>query len=91
VSKDDNLANLLLGVQPFFEEEYTDDILGTIDSPMASATNSSRLVEELEIEGLNLVGFIESINLTFFSELRKPKLGELGSLNLNVLGDSFSY
>jgi hypothetical protein len=37
-----------------------------------------------------LDGLTSSSNLTFFSELKKPKLGELGSLNLNVLGASFS-
>jgi hypothetical protein len=66
-------------------------MLGVIDSPIELETSSSRLVGELDNDGLNLVGFIESINLTFFSELKKPRFGELGSLNLNVLGDSFSY
>jgi hypothetical protein len=46
---------------------------------------SSRLLLFLEKEALYLVGFTLSINLIFFSELRKPKLGDLLSLNLNVL------
>jgi hypothetical protein len=46
---------------------------------------SSRLLLPLDKEGLNLVGLTLSISLTFFSELKNPKLGDLLSLNLKVL------
>jgi hypothetical protein len=37
-----------------------------------------------------LDGLTSSSNLTFFSELKKPKLGDFRSLNLNVLPSLFS-
>jgi hypothetical protein len=65
-------------------------ILGVIESLIDEETMSSKLFTPLSIDALNAVGFTSFINLTFFSELKKPKLGDLRSLNLNVLDESLS-
>jgi hypothetical protein len=59
-------------------------------SPIELETMSSRLLEPFENDELNFEGFISSTNLIFFSELRKDKFADLGSLNLKVRGDSSS-
>jgi hypothetical protein len=53
-----------------------------MESPIEFETISSRLLLLADNEGFNLVGLILSISLTFFSELKKPILGDLLSLNL---------
>jgi hypothetical protein len=90
VSKVETLTSLLESTQSFLEEEYTVLKLGVIVSPIELETKSFRLLAFLVIDELYLEGLISSINLIFFSELKKPRLGDFRSLNLKVLAESSS-
>jgi hypothetical protein len=85
VSKEARFAALWEVSHEFWDRENTLYVFGNIDSSVTFETISSRLLLAWDNEALNLVGLTLSISLTFFSELRKPELGDLGSLNLKVL------
>ena len=56
----------------------------------SSKLDITKITFSSQIEALNLEGLTSSSSLTFFSELRKPRLEDFRSLNLKVLPSLFS-